>query len=131
MKTYALLRVQFVSYLTLSIFTVATHVAAVQPKEIVGTWRDQHGAVTELRGDGTYRSHFADEYGTGTWRLSKGVLLRLQWYLAYWNKTSGETYRIISFKKDIMRLQGPEGSERWTRQKQKIRWPKELEEIGK
>src|SRR5437899_7388513 len=88
MKTYPLLRVQFVSYVIFWTFCVATHVAAVQPREIVGIWRDRNGATTELRGDGTYISHFADEYGTGTWRLDEGVLLTFQWYLAYWNKTS-------------------------------------------
>jgi hypothetical protein len=111
----------------LLILAAATQVAAVEPKEIVGTWRDRNGATTELRGDGTYRSHFADEYGNGTWRLDEGVLLTVQWYLAYWNKTSRETYRIISFKKDTMRLKGREGRETWIRQKRsKFRWPREL-----
>jgi len=114
----------------LLILAAATQVAAVEPKEIVGTWRDRNGATTELRGDGTYISHFADEYGTGTWRLDEGVLLTFQWYLAYWNKTSRETYRIISLKKDTMRLQGPEGAEEWRWHKRgKFRWPKEVEEM--
>ena len=117
------------SYVILCILAVATDVAAVEPKEIVGIWRDQNGGTTELRGDGTYRSHFADEYGAGTWRLHEGVLLTLQWYLAYWQKTSRETYRIISFKKKMMRLKGLEGPETWVRQTKKFRWPKELDEI--
>ena len=127
MKTYPLLRVQLVPYVILWILAIATQVAAVEPKEMVETWRNQYGATIELRGDGTYRSHFADEYGTGTWRLDKGVLLTLQSYLAYWQKTSRDTYRIVSFKKDIMRLQGPEGPETWVRQKRKFRWPKEVD----
>ena len=128
MKTCPPLRVQFVSYVILWFLAVATHVAAAEPKEIVGTWRNQYGATIELRGDGTYRSHFADEYGTGTWRLKEGVVLTLQSYLAYWHKMSRATYRIISFKKDIMRLKGPET---WVRQKRRVRWPKEVEEIGR
>jgi hypothetical protein len=81
MKTYALLRVQFVSYVILWILAVATHVAAAEPTEIVGIWRDQNGGTIELRRDGTYRSHSADEFGTGTWRLEKGVVLTVECYM--------------------------------------------------
>jgi len=132
MKTYSLFRVQFVSYVILWILAVATRVAAVEPREIIGIWRDQNGATIELRGDGTYRSHFADEFGTGTWRLEKGIALTVEVYMPYLKQTSRAAYRIVSLKKDTMRLQGPEGAEEWKRYKRgKFRWPKEVEEMEK
>jgi hypothetical protein len=104
----------------------ALHVATMEPIEIVGTWHNQWGAVIELRSDYTQRSHFADEFGKGTWHFEKGAVLTVEWYVPSLNKASRGAFRIISFKKDTMRLQGPEGSEAWIRQKRKFRWPKEL-----
>jgi hypothetical protein len=75
-------------FLIFWILAVATRVAAVEPREITGIWRDQNGATIELRGDGTYRSHFADEFGTGTWRLEKGVALTVEVYMPYLKQTS-------------------------------------------
>jgi hypothetical protein len=86
MKTYSLRGVRVGWSILLLSLIIAVRVGAVEPAEIVGTWRNQWGAVTELRSDYTYKSGFADEFGTGTWRLNKEVLLTLQSYSAYWQK---------------------------------------------
>jgi hypothetical protein len=122
MKNYFMLHAFLVICALYSVFAVTAEVAAIEPAEIVGTWRNQYGGVTEFRSDHTYRCSFADELGRGTWDLKKGALLRFKTNYGYC-----ETDRILSFKKDKMTLETPERREIWIREKRNIRWPKELE----
>jgi hypothetical protein len=79
----------FITVCTLLVLTAAGAIA-IEPKDVVGTWRSSFGAVSEFHKDFTYDSHFADEYGSGKWELGSGNVLRMSSYAWYWKRVFSE-----------------------------------------
>ena len=93
-------------------WVIAQATYAIEPKDLVGTWRNQWGMISELHADRSFLNQFIDEQGAGRWKLRPPNILEFQNYgQRPWHGV------ITGYTRNRLYFKGPEGREVWTRLK--------------